>query len=97
MGQGFEALGATSRSGPRALVGDKASVSALLVRHLVQDGCDGQHQRRVLPGGDLDPVGISDPEPLLGHLGHRGPAVLDGVLVVDDVALDVEVGAVRHL
>jgi hypothetical protein len=39
--------------------------------------------------GDLDPVGVSDPEPLLGDLSHRGPAVLDGVLVVDDVALDI--------
>ena len=42
----------------------RRSVSALLVRHLVQDGCDGQHQRGVLPRGDLDPVGASDPEPV---------------------------------
>src|SRR5439155_7360339 len=90
-------LGHAAGAGPRALSGDEASVSARLVRHLVQDGCDGQHQRGVLPGGDLDPVGVSDPEPLLGHLGHRGPAVLDGVLVVDDIALDVQVRAVRHL
>jgi hypothetical protein len=42
---------------------------------------------RILPGCDLDPVGVRDAEPLLGHHGHRGAAILDGVLVVNDVAL----------
>jgi hypothetical protein len=67
------------------------------VSHLVQDRRDGQHQHGVLAGGDLDPIGVSDPEPLQGHLGRCGPAVLDGVLVLDDVALDLEVRAVRYL
>ena len=72
-------------------------MSARLVRHLVQDGCDREHQYGVLPRCDPGPAGAGDPESLPGHLGHRGPAVLDGVLVLEDVALDVQVRAVCHL
>ena len=43
------------RGRARGPLRDEAPVSALLMRHLVQDGCDGQHERGVLPGGDLDP------------------------------------------
>ena len=65
--------------------------------HGVDDRGNGQEQHIILAGRDLDPVGIPGPEPSLGHLGGLGPVALDGVLVVDDVALDVQVRAVFHL
>ena len=45
----------------------------------------------------LDPVGVPDPEPPLGDLGDRVSATLDRVLVVDDIALDVQVRAASTL
>src|SRR5271169_4029075 len=48
-------------------------------------------------GGDLDTVGVSDPEPLLRYLCRFGAAVLDRVLVVEDVALHLEVRTIGHL
>ncbi|HEY3952170.1 MAG TPA: hypothetical protein VGM53_02250, partial [Streptosporangiaceae bacterium] len=65
--------------------------------HGVDDRGNGQEQHIILAGRDLDPVGIPGPEPSLGHLGGLGPVALDGVLVVDDVALDVQVLAVFQL
>ena len=65
--------------------------------HGVDDRGNGQEQHIILAGRDLDPVGIPGPEPSFGHLGDLGPVALDGVLVVDDVALDVQVRAVFHL
>ena len=64
--------------------------------HGVDDRGNGQEQHIILAGRDLDPVGIPGPEPSFGHLGDLGPVALDGVLVVDDVALDVQVRAVLH-
>ena len=54
----------------------------LLIRH-------GQTPGNVL--GQLDTVGIADPEPLLRHLGHRVAVTFDLVLVLDDVAVGLEV------
>src|ERR1700744_3656133 len=42
----------------------------------------------------LYPVGVTGPEPPLGHLTDPVPVALDGVLVVHDVALDLKVRAV---
>ena len=40
---------------------------------------------------DLDAVGVADPEPLLRDLGDLVAVALDLVLVVDDVAVDLQV------
>ncbi len=58
-----------------------------LVGHLVDAHGERQDEDIVLPGLGLHPVGIAHPEPLLGYLGHLLPALADGVLVVEDVAL----------
>ena len=49
------------------------------------------------PGATSTPVSVPDPEPPLGDLGDLVPVALDRVLMVDDVALDVEVRAVFDL
>jgi hypothetical protein len=53
---------------------------------------DGQHQGVVL-AGDGHAVAVADPEPALGDVGHRDAAPGDLVLVVEDVALDLQVAA----
>ena len=50
----------------------------------------------VLPGVDLDAVGVPQPEPLLGDLGDLVAVLVDLVLVVDDVALHLQVLAVAR-
>ena len=57
------------------------------MRHGVDGDRHGEHERPVLIGCDLDSVGVTDPEPLLGDLGDLAVVGLDLVLVVDDVAL----------
>jgi hypothetical protein len=57
------------------------------VRHLVDADREGDDQRVVLAGRDIDPVGVADTEPALRHLGDGVAAALDLVFVVDDVAL----------
>ena len=63
------------------------SVLSLGVRHGVHGHRHRQHERQVLLRGDLDAVGVADPEPLLRDLGDLASVVLDLVLVVHDVAL----------
>ncbi len=46
------------------------------------------------PGGDLDPVGVADPEPALGDLGDGVAVTLDLVLMIDEVALGAEVATI---
>src|SRR5215471_20627510 len=74
----------------------RAQVAALPGRmgHGVDHRGAGQDQDVVLTGGHLDPVGVPDPEPPLGYLGDLRPVALDGVLVVDKVALGAQVRAV---
>src|SRR5215217_735902 len=64
-----------------------------LVRHLVDTDGGGQDQEIVLPRRNLDPIGVAHPEPLLRDRGH----VADAVFVVQEVALDLEVGPVANL
>ena len=45
---------------------------------------DGQDQGVVLAGNDGHPVGVADPEPALGDVGHRDAVPGDLVLVVED-------------
>jgi hypothetical protein len=62
------------------------------VRHLVDADRDRHDQRIVLGISDFDAVGVAQAEPSLRNLRDRVAAPLDGVLVVDDVALRVEFG-----
>src|SRR5690242_10923999 len=59
--------------------------------HRVDHRGGRQDQDVVLTRRYLHPVGVTDPEPPLGHLGHPLPLPLDGVLVVHDIALDPQV------
>src|SRR5262249_770849 len=52
---------------------------------------DGEDERVVLLGRDLDAVGLPDAEPAFRDLGDLVAAALDLVLVVDDVALRLHV------
>src|SRR3954466_4679228 len=65
--------------------------SAPGVGHAVDDSGHRQDQARLDAGLDLDAVGVGDPEPLLGDLGDLVAVALDLVLVVDDVALGLQV------
>ncbi len=56
-----------------------------------------QDQGVVLAGGDLDSVRVADPEPALRDLRDLVAASLDLELVVDDVALGLEVVPVLDL
>ena len=60
--------------------------------HLVDARGDRQDEDIVLPGLDLHTVGITHPEPLLGNLGHLIPALTDGVFMVENIALHLQVG-----
>src|SRR4051812_3394855 len=71
--------------------------SACRMSHAVDDSGHRQDQARVLSVLDLDAVGVSDTEPLLGDLGDLVASALDLVLMVDDVALDLQVVTVLDL
>src|SRR5580658_6755658 len=72
-----------------------AADSPVWVRHLVDHGGRGQDQDVVLAWCHLDPVSVPDPEPPLGDFRDPVPVSLNRVLVVDDIALDVQVRAVN--
>src|SRR4051812_14242760 len=59
--------------------------------HLVHAHSDGQDQGDVLVLSELDPVGVPDAEPLLGDLCDLVAVALDLVLVVEDVAMGLQV------
>src|ERR1700746_3664842 len=65
--------------------------------HVVQHRDAGQDQNVVFTRSHFDPVRITDPEPSLGDLGDLCAVALDPVLVVDDVALDVQIRAAFEL
>jgi hypothetical protein len=67
------------------------------VGHGVEHGGRGEDQDVVLARRHLDAVGVPDPEPSLGHFGDLRPVAFDPVLVVDDVAVHLHVGAVLHM
>src|SRR5215471_3793083 len=65
--------------------------------HRVDHRGGGDDQDVILARRYLDSVGVTDPEPPLGHLGDPLPVPLDRVLVVDDIALNPQVRAVFDL
>ena len=83
------------RSRPRHADAIAVRRLALAVRmgHRVDHRGGSQDQDVVLTRRYLDPVGVTDPEPPLGHLGDPPPVIFDRVLVVHDVALDPQVRA----
>src|SRR5207244_9735490 len=64
------------------------------LRERVDAHRDGEQQRGVLAGGDLDPVGLADAEPSLRDPSDGVAVALDLVLVVDEVPLRAHVAAV---
>ena len=67
------------------------SGSAEVVRHAVDGDGGSEHERRVERIADLDSVGVPHSEPLLGDLGDLVAVAFDLVLVVDDVARDLQI------
>src|SRR5262249_35594105 len=65
--------------------------------HLVDTDGAGEDERVVLVWADLDAVRVAHPEPARRHLGHLVAVALELVLVIDDVALRLEVGAALDL
>ena len=59
--------------------------------HLVDAGGNGKDEDIVLPWFDLYTVGIANTEPSLGHLGYFVPSFADGVLVIKNIALHLQV------
>src|SRR3954451_17395459 len=76
---------------------DAVAISAVRRGHLVDHRGDGEDQDLVLAGLDLDAVGVRHAEPPLGHLSDGAAVRLDLVLVVEEVALHVQVGPARDL
>jgi hypothetical protein len=60
--------------------------------HLVDSGGDRQDEDIILSGLDLHAVGVAHAKPLLGNLGHLIATLADGVLVVENIALHLQVG-----
>src|ERR1700739_1396637 len=73
------------------LRGPSPNELSVWVSHGVDHRSSGQDQDVVFPWRRLDAVGITHPEPPLGYFGDPLPVPLDHVLVVHDVALDVQV------
>src|SRR4029077_7302620 len=67
------------------------------LRELVDAHRRAQQQHLVLSRRDRDPVRLADREPALGDRGHELATGLDLVLVVEDVALRLELGAAGAL
>src|SRR5207237_6860991 len=86
--QATSPLLATTNPIPRPLAGRSVTP------HLVDRHGQGEQQRLVLTFPDLDAVGLAYPQPLLRHRRDDVPVALDLVLVVEDVALRLEVFAV---
>src|SRR5262249_12943130 len=84
-----EILGAVGDTVPALVVPHRS----LGVGHPGDTHRDGEDQRWVLAGRDLDSVGVSNAEPTLGDLGHLVVSPLDRVLVIDDVPLGLEIRA----
>src|SRR6476661_4169632 len=71
--------------------------SADLVGQGVDGDRGGEHEDHVEWIADLDAVRVADTEPLLGDLGDLITVAFDLVLVVDDVAVDLQVGTAVDL
>src|SRR5262249_17890545 len=65
--------------------------------HPVDADRAGEEERIVLPRCDLDPICVAHPEPALRHLRDLVAVTLELVLVVDDVALRLEVSSARDV
>src|SRR5690349_3382520 len=76
---------------------DGETPAGLVVRHLVDADGRSEYQGLVLTGRDVDPVRVANAEPALGDLGDLVAVALDLVLMVDDVALGVQLAAVREV
>ena len=59
--------------------------------HPVHGDGHGEDEDRIDARFDLDAIGVAETEPLLRHLGDLAVVRLDLVLVVDDVAVDLQV------
>src|SRR5262249_6176821 len=68
--------------------------SPALMGQLVDYHCHGQNNDIVLAGCDLHAIAVTQAEPLLGDLRYFVVALTDGVLVVQDIAVDLQLGAV---
>jgi hypothetical protein len=67
------------------------------MRHHIDGYRDSQDDNIVLTGFDQNTIGVGQPEPAFGHLGDLIIALADGVLVVEDIALHLQIRAVAHL
>src|SRR4029450_11246739 len=70
------------------------AVLAVVLGEVVDADGEGQDEGVVLAGDDGHAVGVADAEPALGDVGHRDAVPGDLVLVVEDVALDLQLAAV---
>src|SRR5258706_13714227 len=82
-----ERRGETARLSPLAVV---------VTDHIDNDG-SSENQHVVLALRNLDPVGVSPAEPALGHRGYDVASARDRVLVVEKIALGLEVVRTRHV
>ena len=64
------------------------------MRHHINGDRNGQDEDVILSIVDLDAVGVCKTEPFLGDFGNLIPSLLDGVFVVEDVALNIEVRSI---
>src|SRR5215207_4138813 len=57
----------------------------------------GKDEHVVLPLGDLDAVGVAQGEPALRHRRYLPVSTLEDVLVVEEIALRLEIVRPRHV
>ncbi len=67
------------------------------MRHHVDGYRNRQDDDVILIGFDQHAIGVSQPEPALGHLSDLAAALADGVLVVEDIALHLQIRAIANL
>lgn len=67
------------------------------VSHHVDGNCNRQDYKIILPGLDFHAVGVASPESRLGDLCDYTAPFLDTIFVVEEIPLDVKVGAAADL
>ena len=83
--------------GPGGFEGSAVALFLFFVVDAVEADRDADHQRVVLPRGDIDTVGVADAEPGAGDPPHDLAAVADLELLVDDVADGLQAPAVGQV
>ena len=65
--------------------------------HLVDTNRHSQNNNIVLARIDLYSISVANAKPLFRDLGHLIPALADGVFVIQNITLNLKIGAILDL